>query len=71
MALLPWVDGLQRGIPDLDIRDFLIGNYTRPVSKKFLSQALAAADKLVFDFLVDGKNNNSSILYHIKFNISF
>ena len=57
MALLPWVDGLQRGIPDLDIRDFLIGNYTRSVSKKFLSQALAAADKLVFDFLVDGKNN--------------
>ena len=55
IALLPWVDGLQRGVPDLDTRDFLIGNYTRPVTRKFLAQALAASDKLVFDFLVDGK----------------
>eukprot|EP00012_Vannella_robusta_P000216 CAMPEP_0206183466 /NCGR_PEP_ID=MMETSP0166-20121206/655_1 /ASSEMBLY_ACC=CAM_ASM_000260 /TAXON_ID=95228 /ORGANISM="Vannella robusta, Strain DIVA3 518/3/11/1/6" /LENGTH=369 /DNA_ID=CAMNT_0053598327 /DNA_START=125 /DNA_END=1234 /DNA_ORIENTATION=+ len=53
LALLPWVDGLQRAIPSLEIRDYLIGNSTSTVSRSFLSKALAAADKLIFDFLVD------------------
>lgn len=56
LALLPWVDGLQRAIPDLNTRDFLLGNSTmRHPTHSFLTKALGAADKLIFDYLLDGK----------------
>ena len=51
---MPWVEGLQRAIPDLNTRDYLIGNYTGKTSLKMNTTAANASDKLVFDYLVDG-----------------
>jgi len=54
IALVPWVDGLKRAIPDLQMRDFLIGNSTKVhPSSSWIRRVIAVADKLIFDFLVD------------------
>jgi hypothetical protein len=56
IALVPWVDGLKRGIPSIETRDFLLGNSTMvSPTRAFLKRAMEVADKLIFDFLVDGE----------------
>jgi hypothetical protein len=49
------VEGLQRAIPSVEIRDYLLGNYSGQAPYKMRVQAADASDKLVFDYLVDGK----------------
>jgi len=53
IALLPWIEGLQRGIPSLEVRDYLIGNFTGKATLKLRIEAGDASTKLVFDYLVD------------------
>eukprot|EP01095_Lingulamoeba_sp_RSL-Kostka_P006344 TRINITY_DN198_c1_g1_i1.p1 TRINITY_DN198_c1_g1~~TRINITY_DN198_c1_g1_i1.p1 ORF type:complete len:409 (-),score=92.62 TRINITY_DN198_c1_g1_i1:7-1233(-) len=53
MALVPWISRLERAIPRISIKNYLVVNKSVALTSSALFEASEVSDKLVFDYIID------------------